>query len=192
MNDDIYIPDHEDVAFQSKDNKQGRSAAVDPDEAEKIRAGFEVGQKKAYGKYRELVDCGIARELARINLPLSLYTEWYWQIDLHNLFHFLELRLDPHAQKEIRLYAEVLFNIAKKIAPRCCASFEEHILNGVRFSGAEFAELRQRLRAAEAAAAGTAAAGTRAPGADGGGDFPGLTGKALKLFEEKLQSGRQK
>jgi thymidylate synthase (FAD) len=172
MNDDSYIPAPEDVAFQSTDNKQGRSLAVDPDEAEKIRAGFEAGQKKAYADYRELVDRGLARELARINLPLSLYTEWYWQIDLHNLFHFLELRLDPHAQKEIRLYAEVLFDIAKKIAPRCCASFEEHALNGVRFSGTEFAELRRRLRT------GTDAAETD--------NTAGLTGKALKLFEEKL------
>jgi thymidylate synthase (FAD) len=208
MNDDFYIPAPEDVAFQSADNKQGRSASVDPEEAEKIRAGLEAVQKKAYEAYRELTDRGIARELARINLPLSLYTEWYWQIDLHNLFHFLELRLDPHAQKEIRLYAEVLFDIAKKIAPRCCASFEEHVLKGVRFSGAEFAELRRRLRAVgtAAAAAGADVSGAEASGADGaeepenpvsprsgnGGPLPGLTGKALKLFEEKLQTGRQK
>jgi thymidylate synthase (FAD) len=152
MNDDFYIPAPEDVSLQSTDNKQGRSGAVDPEEAEKVRAGFEAAQKKAYGDYRELVDRGIARELARINLPLSVYTEWYWQIDLHNLFHFLELRLDPHAQKEIRLYAEILFDIAKKTAPRCCASFEEHALNGVRFSGAEFAELRRRLRGTDGGA----------------------------------------
>jgi thymidylate synthase (FAD) len=192
MNDDFYIPAPEDVAFQSADNKQGRSAAVDPDEAEKIRAGFEAGQKRSYGEYRELVDYGLARELARINLPLSLYTDWYWQIDLHNLFHFLELRLDPHAQKEIRLYAEVLFDIAKKIAPRCCASFEEHIRKGVRFSGAEFAELRRRLQAAEAV---TAAAGAEVSGADRGGDCPPgseLTGRAREIFEEKLKTGRQK
>jgi thymidylate synthase (FAD) len=185
MNDDFYIPAPEDVALQSTDNKQGRAAAVDPDEAETIRAGFEAGQKKAYGDYRELVDRGLARELARINLPLSLYTEWYWQIDLHNLFHFLELRLDPHAQKEIRLYAEVLFDIAKKTAPRCCASFEEHVLKGMRFSGAEFAELRRRLRAA--GDAGETDAGTAEPAATGAD--AGLSGRALKLFEEKLSLG---
>jgi thymidylate synthase (FAD) len=181
MNDDFYIPAPEDVALQSTDNKQGRSAVVDPAEAEKIRAGFEAAQKRTYGEYRELVDYGLARELARINLPLSLYTEWYWQIDLHNLFHFLELRLDPHAQKEIRLYAKVLFDIAKKIAPCCCASFEEYVLNGVRFSGAEFAELRRRLGTDEAVT----------PAGDTSGTAE-LTGKALKLFEEKMQSGRQK
>jgi thymidylate synthase (FAD) len=213
MNDDFYIPAPEDVALQSDDNKQGRSAAVDSEEAEKLRAGFEAGQKTAYADYKKLVDRGIARELARINLPLSVYTEWYWQIDLHNLFHFLELRLDPHAQKEIRLYAEVLFDIAKKAAPCCCASFEEHVLRGVRFSRAEFAELRRRIGMAGGGALrgaeepdhsgppqrGEADASFSGPGPEktrsGGGDFPPvpeLTGRALKLFEEKLASGRQK
>jgi thymidylate synthase (FAD) len=187
MNDDFYIPAPEDVALQSADNKQGRSASVDPEEAEKIRAGLEAAQKKAYGDYRELTDRGIARELARINLPLSVYTEWYWQIDLHNLFHFLELRLDPHAQKEIRLYAEVLFDIAKKTAPRCCASFEEHALNGVRFSGAEFAELRRRLGIADGERGGEPE--NAGPPQRGEAE---LAGRALKVFEEKLKTGRQK
>jgi thymidylate synthase (FAD) len=115
------------------------------------------------------VDEGIARELARINLPLSLYTEWYWQIDLHNLFHFLKLRLDAHAQKEIRLYAEAIFEIAKKVAPCCCESFKRHILGGVRFSSEEYEELRKRLEGAEGS----------------------LSGKDLERFEEKLNSGRQ-
>jgi thymidylate synthase (FAD) len=174
LKDEFYIPAPEDVALQSADNKQGRAdTALDAAEAEAIRSGLDAAQKKAYGDYANLVEDGLARELARINLPLSLYTEWYWQIDLHNLFHLLELRLDPHAQKEIQLYAEVLFDIAKKIAPRCCASFEEHILGGVRFSHSEFAELRERLNAA-------------------GGKQSGLSGKALERFEEKLKSGRQK
>jgi thymidylate synthase (FAD) len=119
------------------------------------------------------VDDGIARELARVNLPLSLYTEWYWQIDLHNLFHFLELRLDAHAQKEIRVYAEVLLDIARKVAPLCCESFERHVKGGVGFSAEEFEELKRRLSGGAA------------------GD-PLLKGKALERFEEKLRSGRQK
>jgi thymidylate synthase (FAD) len=137
--------------------------------AEKVRADLAEGQKAAYAAYSSLVNEGIARELARINLPLSLYTEWYWQIDLHNLFHFLDLRLDEHAQKEIRLYAKVLLEIAKKVAPRSCESFERHILGGVRFSGEEFSEIKKRLRGS--------------PG--------GLSGKDLELFEEKIRSGRQ-
>jgi thymidylate synthase (FAD) len=173
LKDDFYIPAPDDLAPQSADNKQGRSDTVlESAEAEKIRVSFESAQKKAYEDYTQLVDGGLARELARINLPLSLYTEWYWQIDLHNLFHFLELRLDLHAQKEIRLYAEVLFDITKKVAPRCCASFEEHTLGGVRFSQSEFAELQERLNVSN-------------------GKQTSLSGKALERFEEKIQSGRQ-
>jgi thymidylate synthase (FAD) len=173
MKDDFYVPAPEDVALQSTDNKQGRSdVALAPGDAEKICEAFVSVQKADYDFYSSLVDVGIARELARINLPLSVYTEWYWQIDLHNLFHFLELRLDSHAQKEIRLYAEVLLEIAKKVAPCCCDSFERHILSGVRFSGEEMAELRKRLDGNNA-------------------DEGGLSGKALERFEEKLKNGTQ-
>ena len=174
MKDDFYVPAPEDVALQSADNKQGRSdKALEPDYAEKIREAFVSVQKASYDFYGSLVDAGIARELARINLPLSLYTEWYWQIDLHNLFHFLDLRLDAHAQKEIRLYAEVLLEIAKKVAPSCCESFERHVLSGARFSGEELAELRKRL------------------GGNSGSEAGGLSGKALERFEEKLRGGRR-
>ena len=173
MKDEFYVPSPDDLALQSTDNKQGRSAeALDPDYAEKVRAALAEDQKAAYASYKSLVDEGLARELARINLPLSLYTEWYWQIDLHNLFHFLELRLDAHAQKEIRLYAEVMLDIAKKVAPRCCESFERHIRGGVRFYGDELAELRRRLGSSDA------------PG--------GLSGKALERFEEKLKGAESK
>ena len=171
MKDEFYVPSPDDLALQSTDNKQGRSAeALDPAYTEKVLAALVEDQKAAYTSYKTLVDEGLARELARINLPLSLYTEWYWQIDLHNLFHFLKLRLDAHAQKEIRLYAEVLLEVAKKVAPRCCESFERHIRGGVRFSGEELAELRNRLGLSET------------PG--------GLSGKALERFEEKLNGGK--
>ncbi|MDR3174228.1 MAG: FAD-dependent thymidylate synthase [Treponema sp.] len=173
MKDDFYVPSDGDLALQSTDNKQGRSAeAVDPALAAETRAAMEVEQKRAYAEYSALIEKGIARELARINLPLSLYTEWYWEIDLHNLFHFLELRLDPHAQLEIRRYAEVMYDIARKVAPLSCESFERHRLGGVTFSGDEFAELKRRLKAADAET------GT-------------LTGKALERFEEKLRTGKQ-
>jgi thymidylate synthase (FAD) len=176
LKDDFYLPAAEDLAYQSAGNKQGRAeSAPEGAEAAEIRGAFERGQREAYGAYKALIDGGLARELARINLPLSLYTEWYWQIDLHNLFHFLELRLEGHAQKEIRLYAETLFDITKKVAPRCCASFEEHALKGVRFSGAEFAELRRRL------------GGKSENNEAAGGDSP----LNIQRFEEKLKTGRQ-
>jgi thymidylate synthase (FAD) len=140
MRNEFYVPAPEDMALQSEDNKQGRSAeALAAEEAEAVRTALETGQREAYGDYSALVGRGIARELARINLPLSLYTEWYWQIDLHNLFHFLKLRLDAHAQREIRLYAEAIFGIAKTVAPCCCESFDRHVLGAVSFSREEFA-----------------------------------------------------
>ena len=173
MKDDFYLPAPEDVALQSVDNRQGRlDTAVDPAEAERALAALAEGQRRAYGDYTELLDQGIARELARINLPLSLYTEIYWNIDLHNLFHFLELRLGAHAQKEIRLYAQTLLEITRKVAPRCCDSFERHLLGGTSFSRDEVAELNRRL-------------------AGGSGGESVLTGNALERFEEKLRSGKQ-
>jgi len=178
MKDDFYIPASEDVALQSSDNKQGRAEEpLAPESAETVRDLLTLGQKEAYDDYLRLVNQGIARELARINLPLSLYTEWYWQMDLHNLFHFLRLRLDPHAQKEIREYAKVMLEITKKVAPRCCESFERHVLGGVRFSQEELTELKRRL-------------GFHGEAGNDAANEP-LTGKALERFEEKLRSGRQ-
>jgi thymidylate synthase (FAD) len=113
-----------------------------------------------------MVEQGLARDLARINLPLSLYTEWYWQIDLNNLFHFLELRLGAHAQKEIRMYAQAMLTVAKHVAPVACEAFERHILGSTTFSRDEYAELKRRL--------------------SGGSGKPLLDGKALVRFEEKL------
>jgi thymidylate synthase (FAD) len=170
MKDDFYIPEREDIAVQSADNKQGRGGALEAEVTAAAQASLKSAQTNMYADYADLIDRGVARELARINLPLSLYTEWYWQIDLHNLFHFLELRLDAHAQKEIRLYAQTLFDITKSVAPLCCAAFERYALCSVRFSMEEFAELQNRL---------------------GSGGGTGLAGKELERFEEKLRTGRQ-
>jgi thymidylate synthase (FAD) len=170
MKDEFYLPALEDIAPQSGDNKQGRgSEALPADKAEQFRSGFEAGQRCSYDAYVKMIDSGLARELARINLPLSLYTEMYWQIDLHNLFHFLELRLGAHAQKEIRLYALTLLDISRKVAPRCCESFERHILGAVSFSKDEMLELKRRLASA------------------GGGEVSLLDEKTLSRFEEKLK-----
>ncbi|MDR2193004.1 MAG: FAD-dependent thymidylate synthase [Treponema sp.] len=173
MKDDFYVPEWSDIALQSADNKQGRGETLETDAAEAVRETMKNGQKDMYAAYIELIDMRVARELARINLPLSVYTEWYWQIDLHNLFHFLELRLDAHAQKEIRLYADTLLMVTKTVAPLCCAAFERYMLGGVAFSKEEFAELQNRL------------------GNGGAGEGAGLTGKALERFEEKLRTGRR-
>jgi thymidylate synthase (FAD) len=172
MKDEFYVPDQADLAVQSEDNKQGRSdEALPPAQAMRILDAMQGGQKRAYEEYSAYVEENLAREIARINLPLSLYTEWYWQIDLHNLFRFLMLRLDPHAQKEIRLYAEVLLDITKKVAPWAAESFERHVMGGVRFTQLEMEELKRRLAAPEGA--------------------PLLSGKALERLEEKLRTGKQ-
>ncbi len=172
MKDDFYVPAPGAVAAQSADNKQGRSSnALPEDAARSYIARMESGQRAAYAEYAGLIEAGLARELARIDLPLSLYTEWYWQIDLHNLFRFIQLRLDPHAQMEIREYARVLLDVARAVAPAACASFENHILGGTRISSEELAELKRRL------------AGNDGP--------PLLEGRVLERFEEKLRSGRQ-
>ncbi len=146
MADEFYLPREGDIRFQSRDNKQGRSEEEVPAEVRgKVLEILTSGQQESYARYTELVEEGIARELARIHLPLSLYTEWYWQIDLHNFFHFLRLRLDAHAQLEIREYAKVMFSMAKAVAPMATEAFETHTLRSLRLSGEEADWLRDRL-----------------------------------------------
>ena len=121
---EFYVPAGKDIALQSSDNKQGRmNESVPQDLQNEVINSLKKQQEEIYAGYSKLLDKNIARELARINLPLSTYTEWYWQIDLHNLFHFLRLRMDAHAQKEIRDYAEVMFEICKTVPPPCLCFF---------------------------------------------------------------------
>ena len=147
MSHECYAPPPEQIRFQSTDNKQGRSSdEVPPQLRQKVLDIIQQDQGSVYASYRDLLNDGIAKELARINLPLSLYTEWYWQLDLHNLFHFLKLRLDHHAQWEIRVYAEAIARCAKAVAPMAYAAFERHTLNGCRFSCDEIAAIQAMLR----------------------------------------------
>lgn len=139
MRDEFYLPDAGEVRRQSKLNKQGRSEDdVPPELQARTLELLKSGQESAYEGYQELLDEDVARELARVNLPLSLYTEMYWQVDLHNLFHFLKLRLDAdHAQYEIRVYAEVMAELARAVAPLAYTAFEEHSLHAQTFSRTE-------------------------------------------------------
>lgn len=166
LENEFYLPDKGQVRLQSKINRQGRSdEEVPPELQEEVLRILIEGQRRAYQDYEELIEKDIARELARINLPLSLYTQWYWQIDLHNLFHFLELRLDYHAQWEIRQYAKVIAEITKKVAPVSYEAFEKHVLNAVRFSGEELKALKNMLQGKE----------------------PGLKGVVRAEFEKKIE-----
>lgn len=137
--------------LQSKSNKQGSEEGKIqfPDYINVDKSGHYLGEYTAeeyccmsagtheencFKKYKELLDFGIAREQARKILPLSTYTEAYWKIDLHNLFHFLRLRMDSHAQKEIRDYANVIAGIVYEICPLSYKAFHDYVLNSVRFS----------------------------------------------------------
>lgn len=150
MESEFYVPDENQIRFQSKDNKQGRSTDDVPAELQqKVLNIIRSGHSQAYQQYEEMLDNNIARELARINLPLSLYTQWYWQIDLHNLFHFLKLRMDPHAQWEIRQYGKVMAKMTARVAPLAYEAFETHMLNSVKFSGIEMQALAKVLAGEE-------------------------------------------
>ncbi len=171
MADDFYIPELSDISFQSSDNKQGRSEEEVPEELkEKVIELLKADQNRVYDNYKTLLEDNVARELARINLPLSLYTEWYWQIDLHNLFHFLRLRLDSHAQKEIRVYAEAMYEAASKVCPMAFEAFEQYIKGSVRFSKDELSALKQMLN----------------------GEEHELKGRDKTLFESKINEGHQR
>jgi thymidylate synthase (FAD) len=157
MRDEFYLPQPDEIRYQSTTNRQGGSADEVPEELRgRVADVLAEGQHRSYHAYEGLLADGVARELARINLPLALYTEMYWQIDLHNLFHFLRLRLDGHAQYEIRAYGDAIARCARAVAPLAYAAFEEHVLHGSRLSSTELELVRaaldeERLRSAVAA-----------------------------------------
>lgn len=145
MHDWFYEPQSELCTLQSAQNKQG-GTGEQVIGAEECADLFCHGQAQAYQEYQGYLDRGMRRELARINLPLSLYTEWYWKIDLHNLFHFLKLRLDNHAQYEIRVYGEAMAQIVKNQVPIAWKAFEDYSLQAITFSRLELDALSCILR----------------------------------------------
>lgn len=145
MKEEFYVPPDEDIQKQSKSNKQGRAGELPEELRHRFIEYLQQSQKDAYGRYSEFIGEGLARELARINLPLSLYTEWYWKIDLHNLFHFLHLRTDRHAQKEIRDYAIIMADMVRTVCPLAYEAFEDYSLNSISFSGPELSIMREQL-----------------------------------------------
>ena len=136
MKDEFYIPEILRMQKQSDDNKQGSSSEI-IDAPEEIIAFMEKEQAEVYENYQGYLGADLARELARINLPVSTYTEWYVNVDLRNLFHLLNLRLDSHAQHEVKVLAQAKYDLIKPIVPFACESFERHMLNGVNFSSDE-------------------------------------------------------
>lgn len=115
--DDFYVPDIDQIAKQATDNKQGRGEPLTSEAAQRTRDTITRTSESCYQAYSAMLAEDVARELARIVLPVNFYTEWYWKIDLNNFMRFLRLRLDPHAQYEIRQYAAVLHDMMKLWVP---------------------------------------------------------------------------
>lgn len=151
---EFYIPAPEHLSAQSVSNRQGRGAVLEGEEAARVLDILRADSGRAYDHYEEMLSQaqpdgapqqGLARELARMNLPANVYTQWYWKVDLHNLFHFLRLRADPHAQYEIRVYAEALCEIVRDWVPAAYGAFEDYRLGAVQFSAKGMACLKRML-----------------------------------------------
>jgi len=143
--DEYEVPPPEEVRHQSGRNRQGRGEPLPGEVVDRFRSDLERLSKEAYEAYTRALDAGVARETARLLLPVAYYTQWYWKVDLWNLFHFLSLRLDPHAQEEIRLYAAELARIARVVCPIAFEAFEEFQLHGLGFARREQVALRALL-----------------------------------------------
>jgi len=126
------------LASQSKINNQGRGDILTSIEANKVLEILKLDSDRSYKNYENLLSSdgkpGLARELARMNLPTNIYTQWYWKTDLHNLFNFLRLRADSHAQYEIRVYAEVICELVKAWVPKAYGAFHDYRMNSVNLS----------------------------------------------------------
>jgi len=134
LDKEFYIPEHNVIALQSNANKQGRDKLLDPAAALNVREWIIDHSDASYNLYSNLNADEVARELTRMVLPVNVYTQWYWKIDLHNLMHFLRLRLDPHAQYEIRAYAQVLETILEMWVPEAWQAFRDYQRDAVKIS----------------------------------------------------------
>ena len=146
---EFYIPAPEHLAAQSTVNNQGRGELLEGEEAARVLDILRDDAMRSYDHYEDMLSQegqkGLARELARMNLPANVYTQWYWKVDLHNLFHFLRLRADAHAQYEIRAYAETMCGIVRDWVPLAYGAFEDYRLGGVTLSGKAIEVLKRRL-----------------------------------------------
>ena len=154
---EYYVPAAEQICAQSPANHQGRAKPLGPEEAAEVLRILRADAERCYADYQYMlnedddgnpVDAdrdGLARELARMNLTLNTYTQWYWKIDLHNLLHFLSLRADPHAQYEIRVYADAMLDMVARWVPATHAAFMNHRMGGAHLSAAGLAVIKRLL-----------------------------------------------
>ena len=145
MPDEFYVPAAEHVTRQSTGNRQGGGESIDAARSAQVLDIFEREQRLVRDGYQQMLGWDIRRELARINLGVSQYTEWYWKNDLHNTFHFLKLRLDEHAQYEIKVYAEAMARIVAGVAPLAWEAFRDYQLEAEHFSRLELETLARLL-----------------------------------------------
>ena len=172
--DEFYVPALEHVTLQSSTNKQGRDGETALPDAlrEQVRGLMRARSEQVYADYQRLAgELGIARELARTVLPVSLYTQWIWKIDLHNLLHFLDLRLDPHAQVEIRVFAEAMAEFVRVWVPVAWEAFVDYRREALPLSRLEARAIGLLLRGTPESDAAAAA---------------GLKGRELQEFADKL------
>ena len=161
LDNEFYIPAPAQLAAQSSANRQGRGDVLEGEEAAHVLDLIQADSRRQYDHYAEMLNetdageavdsgkRGLARELARMSLTLNFYTQWYWKIDLCNLMHFLSLRADPHAQYEIRVYAEAMLEVMKRWVPLCHEAFVQHRLHALTLSAGALAVVK-RLIAGEA------------------------------------------
>jgi len=147
---EFYIPAPGDIAAQSVVNNQGRGDTLQGEEAARVLEILKGDSARAYDNYEAMISQdgqqGLARELARMNLPANIYTQWYWKVDLHNLFHFLRLRADPHAQYEIRVYAESICEVVADWVPFAYRAFADYRMGAVSMSAQMVDCLRRMLK----------------------------------------------
>ena len=157
LDNEFYVPDINNLGAQSQSNRQGRDEVLTGDEANEVLEILKNDALNLYSNYEKMMNVdsqgdqidperqGLARELARMNLSLNYYTQWYWKIDLHNLLHFLRLRADSHAQLEIREYADVILNVVEKWVPETYKAFVEYQMNGVKLSATAWSAVKNMI-----------------------------------------------
>ena len=157
LDKEFYIPSYDNIAAQSSSNRQGRGDVLSKDQADEVLKILKEDSERVYDNYQTMLNhdeegkildpekSGLARELARMNLTLNYYTQWYWKIDLHNFMHFVSLRADSYAQYEIRVYAEIMLDILKRWVPLAYEAFINYRMGGVHLSQKGFEAIKRML-----------------------------------------------
>jgi thymidylate synthase (FAD) len=157
LDNEFYLPAPEHLAVQSTSNRQGRGNSLPPDEAARVLDLLREDSMRAYRDYADMLNedesgkvvdesrSGLARELARMNLSLNFYTQWYWKTDLHNLLGFLSLRADAHAQYEIRVYADAMIETLERWVPLVAEAFRQYRIGGAQLSANALTVVKKML-----------------------------------------------